>query len=158
MKLEIYADKPVYGTNDTINYTAVIETQKEISSVKADIIPCAEIFPESFISLSSIQAGSENTAVSSVYADGIYTASVEGLNTSELTLCIPASIENAESSSNTTAIICEALYADGTSERGYAQLTLEKSDFFTVPLFCAALFSSVLIAMICVKISKKIFE
>ncbi len=157
MHLTIYADKPEYKKNDTINYTITINADKEISGATLDIIPSTEIFPDTFIvpDTESVTLSDNNTLISASVKDGIYSLAIDNPAQNELKLYIPAYVGEHIRRSNTVSVIADITYSDNSRDNAYSQLTLSENTplILIIMLFIA----SIMVSSVIIYLLKKLY-
>ena len=157
MNLTIYADKPEYKKNDTINYTITINADKEISGATLDIIPSTEIFPDTFIvpDTESVTLSDNNTLISASVKDGIYSLAIDNPAQNELKLYIPAYVGEHIRRSNTVSVIADITYSDNSRDNAYSQLTLSENTplILIIMLFIA----SIMVSSVIIYLLKKLY-
>lgn len=157
MNLTIYADKPEYKKNDTINYTITINADKAISEATLDIIPSTEIFPDAFIvpDTGNITSSDSNTLISTYVKDGIYNLAIDSPAQNELKLYIPAYVGEHIRRSNTVSVIADITYSDNSRDNAYSQLTLSENTplILIIMLFIA----SIMVSSVIIYLLKKLY-
>ena len=157
MDLTIYADKPEYKKNDTINYTITINADKEISEATLDIIPSTGIFPDAFIvpDTGNVTSSDSNTLISTYVKDGIYSLAIDSPAQNELKLYIPAYVGEHIRRSNTVSVIADITYSDNSRDNAYSQLTLSENTplILIIMLFIA----SIMVSSVIIYLLKKLY-
>ena len=130
MNVSICADKENVKKNNTINYTVSVSENENNSDVVLEIIPSAEIFPESCLEFPEHQLN-EN---------GILEIEIPNADSDFEVHFNATAIKSFEQ--NTTAVIATS-DNNGSINEAYAQITLQGHYTPVIPVICTLIFIAV---------------